>query len=745
MVAVNATSPELSPSPTETADQAAPVRRPIRDLPDELISQIAAGEVVERPASVVRELVDNALDSGAAQITVRLLAGGVRLIAVEDDGCGIPRDELPVALRRHATSKISDLHDLETVATMGFRGEALAAIASVSETSIFSRPAGQDSAYLLDARSGELRPAARNQGTTVEVKELFFSTPARRKFLKTDATELAHCIESVRRHALARPDVGFAIWHEGKLVEQWRAAGSTPDEALSRRLADVLNDKFVDNSVAVDHWAGPVHVTGRAGIPDAARSRPDQQFCYVNGRFVRDKVLTHAARSAYEDVLHGNKQPVYALYIEIDPARVDVNVHPTKIEVRFRDSREVHQAVRHAIENALATPRAAAVVEAAAEEAARQPGLIDESTATPVAAKSANKPAAAPAWPQTRMSFGEPAIGNPVRDLAKLWEPMREATAEAAPAPQMATAAPAPTNTTPATPESATGATTITNTTAMPSPVPQPEDEGIRLRPSGQSSYFQRKAPAPQMQEAPAATEIVVNAAAAAPVEPAAATHTAEHAAAPATQPPVTAAADNTPVWPLGRAVAQLHGVYILAENSQGMVIVDMHAAHERIVYEQLKNAVNTENGDQQIPSQPLLIPATFAATPEEVATAEAHAETLLTLGMEVSPFSPKTLAVRAVPATLAQGDAVELARSVLAELAQHDASTVVQRARNEILATMACHGAVRANRKLTLDEMNALLRQMEVTERSDQCNHGRPTWRQLSMKELDALFLRGR
>ena len=744
MVVVNASSPELSPSPTETTDQAAPVRRPIRDLPDELISQIAAGEVVERPASVVRELVDNALDSGAGQITVRLLAGGVRLIAVEDDGCGIPRDELPVALRRHATSKISDLHDLETVATMGFRGEALAAIASVSETSIFSRPAGQDSAYLLDARSGELRPAARNQGTTVEVKELFFSTPARRKFLKTDATELAHCIESVRRHALARPDVGFAIWHEGKLVEQWRAAGSTPDEALSRRLADVLNDKFVDNSVAVDHWAGPVHVTGRAGIPDAARSRPDQQFCYVNGRFVRDKVLTHAARSAYEDVLHGNKQPVYALYIEIDPARVDVNVHPTKIEVRFRDSREVHQAVRHAIENALATPRAAAVVEAAAQEAARQPGLIDESTATPVPAKAATKPAAAPAWPQTRMSFGEPAIGNPVRDLAKLWEPMREATAETtpAPAPQVATAAPAPASAAAEVPESATGATTITNTTAMPSPVPQPEDEGIRLRPSGQSSYFQRKAPAPQMQEAPAATVIVAAAQPSATARP-----TAEAAvpAAVATQQPTTAAADSAPVWPLGRAVAQLHGVYILAENSQGMVIVDMHAAHERIVYEQLKNAVNKENGDQQIPSQPLLIPATFAATPEEVATAEAHAETLLTLGMEVSPFSPKTLAVRAVPATLAQGDAVELARSVLAELAQHDASTVVQRARNEILATMACHGAVRANRKLTLDEMNALLRQMEVTERSDQCNHGRPTWRQLSMKELDALFLRGR
>ncbi|MDR3066396.1 MAG: DNA mismatch repair endonuclease MutL [Comamonas sp.] len=738
MIAVNASSPELSPSPAEAPEQAAPMRRPIRDLPDELISQIAAGEVVERPASVVRELVDNALDSGASQITVRLLAGGVRLIAVEDDGCGIPRDELPVALRRHATSKISDLHDLETVATMGFRGEALAAIASVSETSIFSRPAGQDSAYLLDARSGELRPAARNQGTTVEVKELFFSTPARRKFLKTDATELAHCIESVRRHALARPDVGFAIWHEGKLVEQWRAAGGPSDDALARRLADVLNDKFVDQSVAVDHWAGPVHVTGRAGIPDAARSRPDQQFCYVNGRFVRDKVLTHAARAAYEDVLHGNKQPVYALYIEIDPARVDVNVHPTKIEVRFRDSREVHQAVRHAIESALATPRAAAVVEAAAQDAARQAGLIDKSTVTtPAAAKAASKPAAAPSWPQTRMSFGEPAIGKPVSDLAKLWEPMRETTAEAAPT--VTTAAPAPEGATPAPTESDCGTTTITNTTAMPSPVPQPEDEGIRLRPSGQSSYFQRKAPAPQMQEAPAATVIVAAAQPSATARP-----TAEAAvpAAVATQQPATAAADSAPVWPLGRAVAQLHGIYILAENSQGMVIVDMHAAHERIVYEQLKHAVN---GDEQIPSQPLLIPATFAATPEEVATAEAHAETLLTLGMEVSPFSPKTLAVRAVPATLAQGDAVELARSVLAELAQHDASTVVQRARNEILATMACHGAVRANRKLTLDEMNALLRQMEVTERSDQCNHGRPTWRQLSMKELDALFLRGR
>ena len=634
-----------------------PARRPIRDLPDELISQIAAGEVVERPASVVRELVDNALDSGASQITVRLLAGGVRLIAVEDDGCGIPQDELPVALRRHATSKITNLHDLETVATMGFRGEALAAIASVSETALLSRPATQASAFLLDARSGELRPVARSSGTTVEVKELFFSTPARRKFLKTDATELAHCVEAVRRHALARPDVGFAIWHEGKLVEQWRATfqpsqGDVQD-ALARRLADVLGEDFVTQSVPVHHTEGRITVTGRAGLPDAARSRPDQQYCYVNGRFVRDKVVTHAARSAYEDVLHGQRQPVYALYIEIDPARVDVNVHPTKIEVRFRDSREVHQAVRHAVENALAVPRATALA-AAAEEAPAP-------SATPFFEQ---KMPAAPIWQaQAAMKFDE-RPGHRVSDLGALWG------------------------------------------TPRPAGMPSAAQESLAV------------------------------------AETASALATPAGLAAVEAAPPARDTADAAQPWPLGRALAQLHGVYILAENAQGLVLVDMHAAHERIVYERLKAQADTGT---RIASQPLLIPATFAATPEEVATAEAHADTLPLLGLEISPFSPRTLAVRAVPTQLAQGDAVELARSVLADLAAHDASTVVQRARNEILATMACHGAVRANRKLTLDEMNALLRQMEVTERSDQCNHGRPTWRQLGMKELDALFLRGR
>ncbi|WP_273421073.1 DNA mismatch repair endonuclease MutL [Curvibacter lanceolatus] len=653
------------------------LRRPIRELPDELISQIAAGEVVERPASVVRELVDNALDAGASQITVRLLAGGVRLISVEDNGIGIPPEELPVALKRHATSKISNLHDLESVGTMGFRGEALAAIASVSEMAVLSRTEGQPNAFMLDARTGELKPAARATGTTVEVKELFFSTPARRKFLKTDATELAHCVESVRRHALARPEVGFAIWHEGKLVEQWRACQGP--EAHDRRLADVLGEEFLTQSVAVYFNVGPIRVTGRAGVPDASRSRADHQFCYVNGRYVRDKVLTHAARSAYEDVLHGQRQPVYALSLEIDPTRVDVNVHPTKIEVRFRESREVHQAVRHAVENALAAPRAAmAAAAAAAAQPAELPGLQPGlQTGADPAPGQAGTPFNAH-WTQAGMGFRPDPVGHRVTDLAALWQPGA-----------------APTNgTTPALWADTDGR--------------QPPAQALGV---GNSFAPAPSAPSPFNQASLAA------------------------------QPVPTALPDTADDWPLGRAIAQLQGVYILAENAHGLVIVDMHAAHERIVYERLKTQIDVA----PLASQPLLIPATFAATPQEVATAEECAETLATLGLEIVPFSPKTLAVRAVPSTLAQGDAVELARSVLAELSQHDASTVVQRARNELLATMACHGAVRANRRLTLDEMNGLLRQMEETERSDQCNHGRPTWRQLPMRELDALFLRGR
>ena len=625
-------------------------RRPIRDLPDELISQIAAGEVVERPASVVRELLDNALDAGASQITVRLLAGGVRLIAVEDDGVGIAREELTIALRRHATSKIASLHDLQAVATMGFRGEALAAINSIADMSLVSRTPESAHAWQLDGRTGELKAAPRACGTSVEVRELFYATPARRKFLKTDATELAHCIEAVRRHALVRPHVGFAVWHEGKLVEQWRACGGESADELShhnQRLADVLGADFVAQSVAVHYESSArradgqpaVRVWGRAGIPDAARSRPDQQFAYVNGRYVRDKVLSHAARSAYEDVLHGQRQPVYALYVEIDPARVDVNVHPTKIEVRFRDSREVHQAVRHAAQDALAAPRSAA--RASPDSVTGQSSNVFGS----------NQAFAHMQWAQPAINFGANRNSR-VSDIEAMW------------------------------------------------PLPAR---------AGGTAALDRSTPA-----------------------------SAENQASSAPQESALPNGD----WPLGRALAQLQGVYILAENTSGLIIVDMHAAHERIVYERLKSQLDAS---ARIASQPLLIPATFAATPQEVATSEASAETLASLGLDITPFSPRTLAVRAVPTSLAQGDAVELARSVLAELAQHDASSVIERAQNELLGTMACHGAVRANRRLTIDEMNALLRQMEATERSDQCNHGRPTWRQLSLKELDSIFLRGR
>ena len=661
-------------------------QRPIRALPDELVSQIAAGEVVERPASVVRELVDNALDAGATQVTVRLLAGGVRSIVVEDDGAGIPPDQLVLALQRHATSKIGNLHDLESVATMGFRGEALAAIASIADLSLASRTADAAHASRLDARSGELQAAARAQGTSVEVRELFFATPARRKFLKTDATELAHCLEAVRRHALARPDVGFAVWHDGRLVEQWRratpAAAEPTAEARSRRIADVLGEDFITQSRAIDLTLGAVRVQGRTGLPDAARSRADQQYAYVNGRYVRDRLIGHGARSAYEDVLHGNRQPSWVLFITIDPMRVDVNVHPTKIEVRFRDGREVHQAVRHAVEAALALSRApqggdsgnGAAVADPASPAGGWAGVASSGLGGAPASATATGFGGRPAWAPA-VAGGQTALS--LQDLAVLYahEPPPRWNLPAAGTPS-------------------TG---------------QPVNAGW----------------------APVATAGT------------GASPLAGWAAGPTTAP------GNAPeAWPLGRALAQLAGAFVLAENAQGLVVVDMHAAHERIVYERLKATL----GGDTLPSQPLLIPATFVATPTEVATAESHADTLAALGLDVAPLSPGVLAVRARPAALPDADPVALARAVLAELGElgelggpAQASRVVQRARDELLATMACHGAVRANRMLTLPEMNALLRDMERTERADQCNHGRPTWRQVTLRELDGLFQRGR
>ena len=607
----------------DSSPQSAP-RRPILELPDELVSQIAAGEVVERPASVVRELVDNALDAGARQVSVRLSAGGVRSIVVEDDGGGIPAQELPLALKRHATSKIRDLLELERVGTMGFRGEALAAIASIAELSLTSRSGDAPHAFRLDARSAELQPAARAIGTTVEVRELFFSTPAQRKFLKTDATEFAHALEAVRRHALARPDVGFAVWHEGRLVAQWRAASH------EQRLADVLGQEFLQASRSVQRAQGPLTLAGRAGQPEAARSRADQQFLFVNGRFVRDRLVAHAVRAAYEDQLHGSRQPAYVLFLQIAPELVDVNVHPTKIEVRFRDGRAVHQAMQQAVEEALAPtragrPEAPAVVPSAAAQPA---SLLVRETA--------------PLWPRPDRLAGSGGL--------PAWAALRQET-PGAPA------------------SSARSDTSAVADPAEPGPV-QADDQ------------------------------------------------------------------------PLGRAIAQVGGVYVLAENVHGLVVVDMHAAHERIVYERLKRAADTGG---PLPSQPLLIPHTLAATAAEVAAAQDEQEALIALGLEVDVLGPGTLAVRSRPAALPHADLTELTRAVLAELQQVGASRAVQRARDDLLATLACHAAVRANRRLTLAEMDALLRDMEATERADTCNHGRPTWRQLSLRELDGLFLRGR
>jgi DNA mismatch repair protein MutL len=605
--------PEALPTATRAPSlgSLAASRRPIALLNDELVNQIAAGEVVERPASVVRELIDNAVDAGAQAITLRLMAGGVRSITVEDDGVGIPASELALSLQRHATSKVRSLSDLEGVATMGFRGEALAAIGSVAEVVITSRTPDAAHATQLQARTGEVGPAARAVGTSVEVRELFFATPARRKFLKTDATEQAHAVDAVRRHALARPDIAFHIWAEGRLLHAWRAVASAEE-----RLRDVLGDAFAEHSLTVALEAPGLVVQGQVGTPDTARARADQQYLYVNGRYVRDRLIAHAVRAAFDDVLHGQRQPAYVLHLRLDPTRVDVNVHPTKIEVRLRDGRDVHMVVQRAVEQALAAPRAG--------------------------------------QPQPATAFG----GARATGFA---------------------------------------------------PLPQAVQQGLPWRPEIQ-----------------------------APTWPVVAERAATYAEAKSEHNQIS---DTTEDWPLGRALAQIQGIYILAENRRGLIVVDMHAAHERIVYERLKR----EMGSARLVAQPLLVPMSFAATALEMAGAQEHAATLSELGLDVSPLSERTLAVRSRPAALPDADPAALVRDVLADLQQAPASRIVERARDELLGTMACHGAVRANRRLTLEEMNALLRQMEVTERSDQCNHGRPTWRAITLKELDALFMRGR
>lgn len=598
---------------------------PIRQLPDLLISQIAAGEVVERPASVLKEVLENSLDAGATRIDVQLEEGGVRLLRISDDGCGIPRDELPLALARHATSKIATLDDLEGVASYGFRGEALASIASVARVTLTSRSAEASHAWRFSSSHGGetgIEPAAGTQGTVLEVADLYFNTPARRKFLKTEATEYGHCVDVFQRMALARPDVSFTLSHNGNMRQ--RLMATTPEQ----RLKDVLGPDFAGQTRAVDETAGPLRLSGLAALPAYSRATRDAQFFYVNGRFVRDKVLAHAAREAYADILHGSRHPAYVLFLELDPRGVDVNVHPAKTEVRFRDSRGIHQFVFHVLQRALAAP-----VQAAAESAGEREN------------RSFPPPTYAPPLQyQGSLAVAEPAA-RAYLDFA------RSAFSDAQ------AAANAPSATPGSTPDYAAAAL-------------------------------------PQSQVAP----------------------------------------------PLGYAIAQLHGVYVLAQNEAGLVLVDMHAAHERILYERLKNVLDAGTP----PSQPLLVPALIHASEGEIACATEHAATLQKLGFELAAAGPQELIVRAVPTLLAQGDVPALIRTLLADLREQPASRVIDARRNELLATMACHGAVRANRSLTIPEMNALLRDMEATERADQCNHGRPTWAQLSMKDLDKLFLRG-
>ena len=598
----------------------------IRTLPDLLINQIAAGEVIERPAAALKELLENALDAGATQIDVELAAGGTKRIRVADNGGGIEREDLALAVARHATSKIASVMDLEAIASLGFRGEALASIASVSRLGLASRAKAKPHAWRIEVDGGTvspIAPAALAIGTSVTIEELFFNTPARRKFLRTEATEWAHCDEAFRRVALAHPATGFTLTHNTRVVHRLVAAGRRV------RVELLLGDDFVLHAALVDADAPGIGLSGFAVRP-AYAAQGGGQYLFVNGRYVRDRVMQHALREAYRDVLHHDRQPAYALWLEIDPRRVDVNVHPQKTEVRFRDSGAIHQFIRHAVERALAA------------SAAEQPAV---SAAERLGVAAAHLPPRAP----QRDAFG---AHSALTAAATPW---------------------------------------AGNQSPLALDAREPAPFYARLFGSRDES-----APLPTLP-------------------------------------------DDDP-HPLGFALAQLHGVYVLAQNRAGLVLVDMHAAHERIVYERLK-----AESPVRMPVQPLLVPATFAADPLEVATVEDHAAALDALGFAMSALGPATLAVRGVPAALADADPAALARAVLHEIREFGGTQVLTAHRDELLSTMACHGSVRANRSLAVPEMNALLREMEATERSGQCNHGRPTWYQLSLSDLDRLFMRGR
>lgn len=614
-------------------------KRAIRELSDQLVSQIAAGEVIERPASVLKELVENAIDADATRIEVRLESGGIKRLTVTDNGRGIAKEELPLALKRHATSKIRDLNELEHVLSLGFRGEALASIASVSAMTLTSRTAEQSCAYSI--HEGEVEVAAGGQGTKVDVEDLFFKTPARRKFLKSEATEAAHCKVALERIAIAHPTIEFRLVNNGKPVLV------LPIEESRSRVNRVMPDEFAHAQREVYAETASARVYGWVGLPTAGRARTDAQYCYVNGRFVRDKLLAHAVKNAYADVLHNQLQPMYCLFVDIDPVKVDVNVHPTKSELRFRDSQWVHQFVMHAVQNALAPALARIGEESHQVQSEHSAVTHNEDTRSHGAATQ--------------------------------------------------------------------GASRTFELKSQAAPAYEPSQLNRYL------DFYQTKSQSSHGKTVPDAVEAIRSGASF-----------------------ETAVEHEKLSYPLGRALGQVGGVFIVAENDHGMVLVDMHAAHERIVYEKLKKQMDA----QKVAIQQLLIPLVFRADAEEMATFEDNQSLLLSLGIELEAASPTHLRLRAVPAVLA-GDIEKTGEALIAELLadikKFGGSTLLEEKRNEILATMACHGAVRAHRYLSLEEMNALLRQMEQTERIDQCNHGRPTWIQLTMTDLDKFFMRGK
>ncbi|MBD9679019.1 DNA mismatch repair endonuclease MutL [Pseudomonas sp. PDM18] len=631
------------------------VRR-IQLLTPRLANQIAAGEVVERPASVIKELLENCLDAGAKRIDIEVEQGGVKLLRVRDDGSGIPADDLPLALARHATSKIRELEDLERVMSLGFRGEALASISSVSRLTLTSRTADAEQAWQVEVEGRDMestvKPAAHPVGTSIEVRDLFFNTPARRKFLRAEKTEFDHLQEVIKRLALARFDVAFHLRHNGKTILSLHEAKD--EAARARRVGAVCSTGFLEQALPIEVERNGLHLWGWVGLPTFSRSQPDLQYFYVNGRMVRDKLVAHAVRQAYRDVLYNGRHPTFVLFFEVDPSVVDVNVHPTKHEVRFRDSRMVHDFLYGTLHRALAEVRP--------DDQLAPPGATTLTVPRPTGAEAGEF------GPQGEMRLSETVLEAPA--AARAWQP---------------------------------------------SPASGGSSGG------GGYSYQPTRPEIPPIQEAQGAYKAYF-----APLSD---------------QAPQALPESSQDVPPLGYALAQLKGIYILSENAHGLVLVDMHAAHERIMYERLKTAMASEG----LRGQPLLVPESIAVSEREADCAEEHGAWFSRLGFELQRLGPETLAIRQIPALLKQAEATQLVRDVLADLLEYGTSDRIQAHLNELLGTMACHGAVRANRRLTLPEMNGLLRDMEVTERSGQCNHGRPTWTQLGLDELDKLFLRGR